>query len=305
VTNWNRVERLLGEDAMQHLSQQTVGVIGLGSGGGYVALALAMSGVKNFILIDDDVLEDANIVRHVADNRYVGQPKVEAVTDLIKQRNPDAVIRTVHGRIEDHIELLDEMDVLAVGVDGEGSKFLINEAALEHDLIAVYAGVYERGEGGDVVTIRPYRGPCYACWAETLREGYAMPDPNDVDLDYGQRRPDGTIAAEPGLWLDVVRIANTQTTIVLNVLLEGTSVERPLPANTVILASRPLEIIEGQITPPFGVEWVDISRNANCLVCGEPKMNTSALSLNQLLGNDEIASTDTDEAQVVTGSEDE
>ena len=305
MTNWNRVERLLGEDAMQHLSQQTVGVVGLGSGGGYVAVALAMSGVKNFILIDDDVLEDANIVRHVADNRYLGQPKADAVADLIKHRNPDAVIKTVHGRIEDHIDMLDEMDVLAVGVDGEGSKFVINEAALESNLIAVYAGVYERGEGGDVVTIRPYQGPCYACWAESLRDGYSMPGPDEVDLDYGQRRPDGTIASEPGLWLDVVRIANTQATILLNILLEGTGAERPLPANTVVLASRPIEIIEGQLTPPFGVEWVDISRNAKCLVCGEPNVNVSALSLDQLLGNEQIASTDTGEAQVVTGSDDE
>lgn len=305
MTNWNRVERLLGEDAMQHLRQQTVGVVGLGSGGGYVAVALAMSGIHNFILVDDDILEDANIVRHVADKRYLGQPKTKAVADLIKHRNPEAVIKTVHGRIEDHIDLLDDMDVLAVGVDGEGSKFIINEAALEHDLIAVYAGVYERGEGGDVVTIRPYQGPCYACWAETLREGYTMPDPDEANMDYGQRRPDGTIAAEPGLWLDVVRIANTQATMTLNVLLEGTDAERQLPANTVILASRPIEIIEGQITPPFGVEWVDISRNADCLVCGEPKLNNSALSLDQLLRNEQIASTDTDEAQVVTGSDDE
>lgn len=305
MTNWNRVERLLGEDTMQHLRQKTVGIVGLGSGGGYVAVALAMSGIHNFILIDDDVLEDANIVRHVADSRYLGQPKTEAVADLIRHRNPEAVIKTVQGRIEDHTELLDEMDVLAVGVDGEASKFLINEVALENDLIAVYAGVYERGEGGDVVTIRPYQGPCYACWAETLREGYTMPGPDDVDMDYGQRRPDGTIAAEPGLWLDVVRIANTQATMILNVLLEGSDAERVLPANTVILASRPIEIIEGQITPPFGVEWVDISRNANCLVCGEPKVNKAALSLDQLLGNEQIASTDTGEAHVVTGSDDE
>lgn len=293
MTNWTRVESLLGSNAMQQLSQQTVGVVGLGSGGGYVAVALAMCGVQRFILVDDDQLEAANIVRHVADNRYIGQPKVDAVADLIRQRNPEAVIEVFRERIEDHIEVLDRVDVLAVGVDGEAAKFMLNEACLERDLIAVYAGVYERGEGGDVVIVRPYQGPCYACWAETLREGYITPAPDEeVDLDYGQRRPDGGIDAEPGLWLDVVRVANTQATMVLNILLEESGMARFLPANTVILASRPIEIIEGQLTPAFGVEWVDIKRNPRCLVCGNPKYSTSSLSLEQLLGSDKTASDD-------------
>ena len=65
-----------------------------------------MSGVGKFILIDNDTLETGNVVRHAADVRYVGQPKVEAVADLIKQRNPAAEVNTVVGRIEDHLNLL-------------------------------------------------------------------------------------------------------------------------------------------------------------------------------------------------------
>jgi molybdopterin/thiamine biosynthesis adenylyltransferase len=295
MTNWNRVERLLGENAMGVLRQKTVGVVGLGSGGGYVALTLAMCGVQQFILVDDDIIESANIVRHVADARYIGWTKADAVADLIRQRNPYAQIQTVHDRIENHLHLLDEMAVLAVGVDGEGPKYILNEACLQRDLIAVYAGVYERGEGGDVVTIRPYQGPCYACWAESLRDSYVPTDVPHSDLDYGQRRADGGIDAEPGLWLDVVRIANTQATVVLNVLLEDTLKERRLPANTVLLASQEIELIEGQMTPTFGVEWVDVSRNANCLVCGTPKPKASALSLNELLSK----SSSDDDSQVL------
>jgi molybdopterin/thiamine biosynthesis adenylyltransferase len=295
VTDWNRVERLFGQAALDHLRQQAVAVVGLGSGGGYVALTLAMSGIGRFVLVDDDVLEPANIVRHVADRRYLGQPKVEAVADLILQRNPDAQIQVVEGRIEDHLDLLDDVDIVAVGADGEAAKFMLNEVCLERNLIAVYAGVYERGEGGDAVIIRPFQGPCYACWADTLREGYVPPDPDgEGDLDYGQRRPDGAIDAEPGLWLDVVRVANTQATMILNVLLEGTGKERALPANTVLIASRELEIIEGQLTPPFGVEWVDISRNVDCLICGDLKRQTATLSLEQLMHRTASDTTDQD-----------
>ncbi len=288
MTDWDRVERLLGQDIMSILAQKTVGVAGVGSGGGYVALALAMTGVCNFVLLDDDTLSAANIVRHVADQRYVGQPKVDAVADLILQRNTTAQVERIYGRVEEHLDVLDRIDVLAVGVDGEGSKFAINEACLAHHRIAVYAGVYERGEGGDVVTIRPYDGPCYACWADALREGHIMPAPDgsDEEMDYGQVRPDGTIAAEPGLWLDVVRVANTQATMVLNVLLEDTAAKRDFPANTVLIANQAIELLEGQITPPASAEWVNIPRNPTCLICGDHYQSQSAddsLSLDMLL----------------------
>jgi tRNA A37 threonylcarbamoyladenosine dehydratase len=74
VSDWNRVEGYLGQDALAQLGGKSVAIVGLGSGGGFVALALAMSGVGRFILVDDDTLEPANIVRHVADLRYVGKP---------------------------------------------------------------------------------------------------------------------------------------------------------------------------------------------------------------------------------------
>lgn len=307
VTNWHRVESVLGADAFNRLRTQTVGVIGLGSGGGYVALSLAMSGVKKFILLDDDVLEATNIVRHVADNRYLGQPKVEAVADLIHHRNPNAQVRAIIGRSEDHLDLLDEMDVLVVGVDGEGAKFEINEACLEKNIIAIYAGVYEKGEGGDVNIIRPYQGPCYACWAETLRDGTVENEPANAhqDLDYGQLRADGSLEAEPGLWLDVVRVANTQANFALNLLLEGTSAERDLPANTIILASRAIEIIEGQMTPAFGAEWVNISQNPECLVCGSYQQHqATSITLQDLLSDDAVTDTE-EETSLKARNEDE
>ena len=170
--NWSRVEDRIGAANLRHLRQSRVGVVGLGSGGGFVALNLAMSGVGHFTLIDDDVLEPGNVVRHVCDLRAVGQPKATAVAELIRQRNPEAQIEAHIARIQERHEALDALDLLIVGVDGERTKFDVNAACLERGLVAVYAGVYERGEGGDVVVIRPQQGPCYACWAAQPARGY-------------------------------------------------------------------------------------------------------------------------------------
>jgi molybdopterin/thiamine biosynthesis adenylyltransferase len=294
--NWDRVERLLGSDNLARLKTKRVGVVGLGSGGSFVAVSLAMSGVGQFVLVDDDAIKASNIVRHAADRRYLGQPKTEAVADLIRQRNPEAQIVTRQGRIEAHLDTLDGLDLLVVGVDGEGPKYTLNEACLKRNLTAIYAGVYERGEGGDVVVIRPYDGPCYACWAAELREGLAVSQlPDGVELDYGMIGPEGTLEAEPGLWLHVVRVAAAQADQCLNELLRGTSAHRTMPANTVILANTAMEIMIGQISQPYTAEWVQVERDPKCLVCGDRLRNTlsseaeGGLSLDNLMQDSGLA----------------
>ncbi len=271
TTTWDRVQRLIGADNLERLASQRVAIVGLGSGGGFVALSLAMSGVGHFVLIDDDVLENTNIVRHVADDRYIGRPKAEVVAELIRHRNPQATIEVRFGKVEQHLDALENIDLLVSGVDGEGPKYTLNQLCLERNLTAVYAGVYERGIGGDVVVIRPGKGPCYACWAAELREGMVAPAPGKEgeELDYGMIGSEGTIAAEPGLWLHVTRIASSQADLVLNELLRGTSAFRVMPANTVIMANTALEILTGQMSPPYTAVWVEIERDPNCLVCGD------------------------------------
>ena len=294
MTSWDRIERLLGKDALQHLAGQTVAIAGLGSGGGFVAESLAMSGVGRFVLIDDDVLEEANVARHVGDLRDVGRPKVAVVADLIHARNPRAQVTAIQGRIEDHLEALDGVDLVVSGVDGERVKYLINRACLARGLTAVYAGVYERGEGGDVVVIRPTdpASPCYACWADDLREG--IPTAGEEELDYGMIGPEGTLEAEPGLWLHVVRVAAAQADLALNELLRGTPQHVQMPGNTVILANRALEVVGGRVTPPYGAEWVTIPREEDCLECGHlRRLQTEAeatadLSLDALLDDSGI-----------------
>jgi hypothetical protein len=197
--------------------------------------------------------------------------------DLILQRNPQAEIEMRFGRIEQHVDALKNVDLLVVAVDGEQTKYILNEIALRQNLTAVYAGVYERGEGGDVVVIHPYDGPCYACWATALRDENAVTANPGEALDYGMIGPEGTLEAQPGLWLHVTRVAGVQAHLVLNELLKGTDVYEPMPGNTVILANSALEILTGQVTPPHSALWVTIERDPQCLVCGQQLQNAGLM----------------------------
>jgi len=266
---WERVEGLIGADNLERLAEKKVAVVGLGSGGGFVALSLAMSGVGHFVLVDNDELESGNVMRHVADIRYAGENKAAAVADLIRKRNPNAQIEVREGLIEDHWDCLDDVDIVVAAVDNEQVKYAINEQCLGKRLSASYAGVYERGEGGDHVIIKPLEGPCYACWSEATREGVKVSMNPGGDLDYGMIGAQGTLHAEPGLWVNVTKVAGIQTDLIINELLRGTSAHEEMPANTLMVANSYLDIIEGQESEPHSSLWIEIGRDPDCLVCGE------------------------------------
>lgn len=90
-----RTEILLGKGAMDKLSRAHVAIFGIGGVGGYVAEALARSGVGNFDLIDNDKICMTNLNRQIiALRETVGRYKVEVMKERIMSVNPDAVVNT-------------------------------------------------------------------------------------------------------------------------------------------------------------------------------------------------------------------
>lgn len=65
------------------LQNTSIGIVGLGSAGSKLALTVARMGVKNFYLVDHDVLLPENLRRHALDWQGVTQHKVDAVAAAI------------------------------------------------------------------------------------------------------------------------------------------------------------------------------------------------------------------------------
>ena len=63
LNQFSRTELLLGKDAMGRLEKSRVAIFGVGGVGGYVAEALARSGVGTIDLIDDDKVCLTNLNR--------------------------------------------------------------------------------------------------------------------------------------------------------------------------------------------------------------------------------------------------
>ena len=79
----------------------------------------------------------------------------------------------------------------------------------------------------------------------------------------------GTLEAEPGLWVNVTKVAGIQTDLIINELLRGAGVHETMPTNTLIVTNTYMDIFEGQENDPHSGVWVDIARDPDCLVCGE------------------------------------
>ena len=90
---FDRTRGVLGDEAMEKLKKCRVAVFGIGGVGGYVAEALARSGVGALDLIDKDNVSVTNINRQiVALHSTVGRPKTEVMRERIADINPDCAV---------------------------------------------------------------------------------------------------------------------------------------------------------------------------------------------------------------------
>ncbi len=88
-----RTRLLLGEQKMRRLYGSSVAIFGIGGVGGYVAEALARSGVGKFLLVDSDSVSLSNINRQIiATHKSVGRAKVQVMKERILDINPAALV---------------------------------------------------------------------------------------------------------------------------------------------------------------------------------------------------------------------
>jgi molybdopterin/thiamine biosynthesis adenylyltransferase len=272
-----RWRRLAGVVDLEALGAARVLVVGLGSGGSTVALELAKAGVGGLALVDPDRLEEQNLIRHECDDRHLGWNKAEAVAELISHRNPEAEVEAIAadvfelgGRLERAVA---DADLIAACTDAEPPKHLLNRLCLAAGVPAVYAGVYARGVGGEVIRCGGGReDACYSCVTSVLKESAPLPD-DEEELDYGAIDADGTLYGAPGLGLDVRLVALIHAKLCLLELLGEPIEERAgerggddgADPNVVLFGTAQ---VEGLFPRRFASALLAVAPQEACLVCG-------------------------------------
>jgi len=141
---FDRMGRLVGDDAMARLFDSHVMVVGMGGVGSWAAESLIRSGVGNVTLVDFDLICVTNANRQLhAMKGTTGKPKVEVMAERLARVNPSAVItpRREFYNADTSASLLDQkLDLVVDAIDNLAAKSHLIATSRERALPIVVSG---------------------------------------------------------------------------------------------------------------------------------------------------------------------
>lgn len=203
---FSRNAGLLETDILQG---KTAILAGVGSVGSFVAMMLAKAGVDRFILCDGDTLEIHNVSRHWLGLRHLGEYKVNAMAQEIKEVNPFARVKTFRGLIQELPEellcnLQPEKGIVIASGDNRKCAAEANKLAERLALPFVAIGCWERAATGEnFYWHKDLSLPTY----EEAFEGLISDDRDQAHRAYfGTMEDAGKIRFEPGIYSDILTV---------------------------------------------------------------------------------------------------
>lgn len=211
-------------------SQKRVGLVGLGSLGSKVAISLARAGIRQFEIVDPDILHIGNLERHECDWRDVGRHKADSLANRLRLISSAVTVdrwRSAIGAQVSSQEAANINQALAgcdVLIDATGNPDVFNHMAglaERHHRDLLWGSVFAGGIGGEVARARfgkdpsPYaiRGAVNAYY-ERAQEAPPLPTGRGYDGSVGEEAP--LLATDA----DVERIAGHVSDLALDALLE-------------------------------------------------------------------------------------
>jgi len=246
------LDRILKTTRNDLLTEKTLLQVGLGSGGSPIAKYIGCTGIGRIILVDNEKLEIANVIRHEGTIEDLGKPKVEICKRIIEAHNPFTVVEAYNldaaVDIEKLEKLISEADLIIGSSASPKVNNVLNRFSVERRLPAIYGGVYERASGGFVLAVKPYETACFNCLFGITSQSYSVD--REVVQRYGLLEEE--LHQQQGLWIDI-----------------------SFPS--LILCKMALEVLEGR-GPDYNLALYDSSmeikrlsvlRREDCVVCNE------------------------------------
>lgn len=131
---FDRQVRLLGAAGQQILQSLRVGIVGLGGTGSLIAQQLAHLGVRDFVLIDPDTIEESNLNRVVGSTRRdIGVPKTAVGSRLISAIQPSARVTEIQQSVllNAVARSIISADLFFCCTDSHGSRAVLNQLAYQ------------------------------------------------------------------------------------------------------------------------------------------------------------------------------
>ncbi len=146
------------------LKEASVLLVGAGGLASPAAIYLAAAGVGRIGIVDDDIVDIANLQRQILyGTGDVGRKKVRAAAARLRALNPHASVEVRDARLtaENALGLVAGYNVVIDGTDNFPARYLINDACVLAKKPMIYGAVREFD--GQVSVFDAARGPCYRC----------------------------------------------------------------------------------------------------------------------------------------------
>src|SRR6516165_1817027 len=231
----------VGVEGQLKLLDSRVLLIGAGGLGSPASLYLAAAGVGRIGIVDDDRVDESNLQRQIAHStERLGEWKAESAKRTLEALNPDVEVIPYLERLtsENVDRILDDgWDVIVDGADNFPTRYLVNDAAVWHDIPLVHGSIY-RFEG-QVTVFKPFEGPCYRCL-------FPQPPPPELAPSCAEG---GVLGVLPGI------VGSLQASEALKLCL---GIGEPLVGRLLLFDALATEFSE-----------VRLRRDPNCPVCGD------------------------------------
>jgi molybdopterin/thiamine biosynthesis adenylyltransferase/rhodanese-related sulfurtransferase len=231
----------VGVEGQLKLLESRILLIGAGGLGSPASLYLAAAGVGTIGIVDDDRVDASNLQRQIAHStETLGDWKADSAKATIEALNPDVTVITYKERLtSENVDriLADGWDVIVDGADNFPTRYLVNDAAVFHDIPLVHGSIY-RFEGQATV-FTPHEGPCYRCL-------FPQPPPPELAPSCAEG---GVLGVLPGI------VGSLQANEALKLAL---GIGETLSGRLLLFDALSTEFSE-----------VTLRRDPNCPVCGE------------------------------------
>lgn len=173
----------IGVEGQLKLKKASVLVIGAGGLGSPVLQYLAAAGVGTIGIIDNDRVDMSNLQRQILySEKNIGEPKVIAAANRLREMNASLKIRTYNERLTaaNAEELFSCYDIIVEGTDSFTSKYLANDAALLTGKPLVFGSIFKFE--GQVSVFNYQDGPTYRCLFPEPASPGEMPSCSEVGV---------------------------------------------------------------------------------------------------------------------------
>lgn len=181
---FDRQVRAFGETGQKALQRLRIAIVGLGGTGSVVAQQLVHLGVRDFVLVDPDVLQRTNLNRVAnATPDDLDRPKVDIAARYIRAVAKDATIACVKGDIiqaQTARELLNA-DLIFGCTDSHGSRAVLQQVSYQYMIPCIDVGVTIAVSSGSITHVYgrvQLLAPGLACFTCD-----GLLDPNEVRRD--------------------------------------------------------------------------------------------------------------------------